>query len=274
MHLRKKRLNDITPQNLENMYQSLLDGDSPSGKMLSGTYVSGIAATLHTLFRDCIREGLLMNNPCDIARAPTVDTPERKALKADSIIELIEQLDPAQPTQLCLLLMVKTGMRRGEAHGLSWGDITDNAIRITHSYDDAGNLKGTKTKKSNREIPLTDSVRADLEIRRQQMLQDLVQTGHRARIRPDMPVICNELRERILPHATTRWFARNRARLGLDGWTPHEMRHSYLSELARRGVPVKILQELAGHENYQTTMNIYVHVSEEDKKNAIKVVDW
>ena len=78
----------------------------------------------------------------------------------------------------------------------------------------------------------------------------------------------------MLPHSSTRWWTRERKGLGLEGWTLHELRHSYITELARRKVDPKVLQTIAGHAKFSTTMDIYTHVDMEDKKDALKVVDW
>lgn len=47
-------------------------------------------------------------------------------------------------------------------------------------------------------------------------------------------------------------------------FTPHMFRHTYATELLRNGVNVKVIQELLGHEQVQTTMNLYLHPSDED----------
>lgn len=45
--------------------------------------------------------------------------------------------------------------------------------------------------------------------------------------------------------------------------TPYCLRHEYCSELARRGVDIRIAQKLMGHANINMTANIYTHI--EDK---------
>lgn len=272
MHLAKAKLHEITPKVLEATYRALMDGKSPSGKKLSGAYVGCIASSLHRLFEDAIRDNLLQVNPCDRAIRPKNDTAERKSLPIEAIHELVANLDPTDPPQLVALMILKSGIRRGEVHGLSIGDIEGNVVHVRHNMDDGGNLKETKTKKGTRDLPLTQSLRKDIERRKEQIEKDFAKTG--LFITNKTPLICNELGERILPHSSSRWWARNRARLGYEGWTLHEMRHSYLSELARRGVEPKVLQEIAGHESFKTTMDIYVHVGMEDKLKAVSVVDW
>lgn len=279
MHLDPYKLSDITPSLIEEMYISLMSGQSPSGRRLSGTYVSDIATMLRHIFKDAVRDGEMPSNPCDFVKPPSKDTEEKKALEIKDMRRLIDKLDPKDPSQLVILLCVKLGLRRGEAHGLSWGDIDGDIIHVTHNFDKTGRLKETKTKKGKRILPLTPSARKDLQERRKKMEEDFCdmrnKTGSKhPQITADTPIICNKIGERYHPDVSTRWWGRNRKRLGFEDVTIHEMRHSYLSEMVRRGTDPKVLQELAGHAQFSTTMNIYAHVNLEDKKKAAAVVDW
>ncbi len=291
LHIADARLSEITPQVLEAMYRDLMQGKSPSGRKLSGTYVECIARTLHKLFRDARIDGLIAMNPCDDAEKPKNDTLERKALSTPQIYDLVGKLDPTHPTQLVVLLGIKAGICRAEAHGLSYGDIDESYIHIRHNYDTGRNLKSTKVRKRTRDLPLTKSVKADLEASRNhlQMLFDRYNKKYIAsctekgiepdeesilKITDETPLICDGHGNRMLPSSSTRWWSEHRKDLGYEGWTIHEMRHSYLSELARRKVPIKTLQEIAGHEKGTTTMDIYLHADDNDKREAVSLVDW
>lgn len=281
LHLSKARLDEIRPQVLERCYKALMDGHSPSGRPLSGTYVNSIHVTLHRMFRQAVKDGHMASNPCDFADAPSQDTREKKALRRDGIVALIEKLDPKDPIQFAVRLMVKTGIRRGEAHGLSVGDVDRKAmvLHIRHSYDDGGNLKEPKTKAGARDLPLTESALADIDARIADIERRYRNTRKRLKtdgpvLGPETPLVGDGLGNRMLPHSSTRWWTRERKGLGLDGWTLHELRHSYITELARRKVDPKVLQTIAGHAKFSTTMDIYTHVDMEDKKDALKVVDW
>ena len=54
-----------------------------------------------------------------------------------------------------------------------------------------------------------------------------------------------------------------------DGWTLHELRHSFLSLAAASGVHPAVMQQLAGHSSAQTTMDIYTHVNMDSKRAAV-----
>lgn len=280
-HLNHARLDDITPEVVENTYNAIMNGGIPSGKKPSGTYANGIAVTLKTIMKSAVDDEVILSNPCDKVHPPSTDTQEKKALSFKQMTELISKLDPTNASQFAILLSLKTGIRRGEACGLSWGDIDlqNKTLSIVHSYDDGGHLKEPKTKAAMRTIPINDSVASDLRVRRCYLYNKFIRAREKAGIggpiiNPEMPVICDTSGKRQLPHSVTRWWDRHRDSLGCSKWTVHEMRHSFLSEMARRDVGVKVLQTIAGHAKYATTMDIYTHVSMEDKKDAMEAIQW
>lgn len=273
-HLDDARLEEVTSDVLEGIYQRLIDGDTPSGKKLSPNTVCGCATTLHRMLHDAVKDGHIASNPCDYAERPRMDVKERNSIRADDIRILLEKLDREDPSQLVLVVALKTGMRRGEVHGLSWGDVDfeNMEIHIRHNFTDLGELKGPKTSNGYRDIPMSETLADDLLIRRAYLEEKANEND--IKIDDDTPIICNDVFERELPHSSTRWWARNREALGFPSLTIHELRHSFLSEMARRKVDPKVLQKLAGHAKYSTTMDIYTHVDMEDKREAMKKMDW
>jgi hypothetical protein len=57
------------------------------------------------------------------------------------------------------------------------------------------------------------------------------------------------------------WWTNDCARFGLEGFTLHELRHTYLVVLAMNSVHPKVMQELAGHSDPTMAMRIYAHVN-------------
>lgn len=53
--------------------------------------------------------------------------------------------------------------------------------------------------------------------------------------------------------------------------SPHDLRHSFGSELIKNGIDIKVVSELMGHKDIQTTYNIYIHILKEQKVDAIDI---
>ena len=57
---------------------------------------------------------------------------------------------------------------------------------------------------------------------------------------------------------------------GRIGW--HDLRHTYGSHLAMRGVPLKVIQELMGHATIEMTLR-YAHLAPEARESAVQQLD-
>ena len=55
--------------------------------------------------------------------------------------------------------------------------------------------------------------------------------------------------------------------------TPHQLRHTYITNLIYKGVDPKTVQYLAGHENSKTTMDIYAKVKYNKPEKLSSVVN-
>ena len=57
----------------------------------------------------------------------------------------------------------------------------------------------------------------------------------------------------------------------LDGCSSHSGRRSFLTNLSAKSVPLKVLMELAGHRQAQTTMR-YINVTSDMKRAAVELI--
>ena len=280
-HIGKVNLAAVTPTMLDDMYIAMLKGDTLSGRPSSGSYVNQIHDNITLVFEHAIKEGILVKNPCDAANPPKMDTREKRAMKPEQIQELIEGLDPEVPRECAYLVAITMGLRRGEVCGLSWKDIDfeNGIVDVSHSFDGLGNLKETKTKAGMRLLPLPEVTREALLRQKAAQAAQFAKTNQWRKPEEgyleqteDTPVIATHYGERVTPGSLSRWWSIDRERFGLDGWSFHELRHSYLTLLALNGVHPKVMQELAGHYSSQITMDIYTHVNLDAKKEAVAAV--
>ena len=66
---------------------------------------------------------------------------------------------------------------------------------------------------------------------------------------------------------------RLRSRTGIS-FGPHTFRHTYATELLRRGVAVEVVQKLMGHASITTTSDTYAHLKIEDARRALVSAGW
>jgi integrase len=73
-------------------------------------------------------------------------------------------------------------------------------------------------------------------------------------------VFCNQYGSFLRPDRVRKQFQKLLAEAGLPHMRFHDLRHSAATILLSMGVPVKVVQEILGHSNISTTLNIYAHV--------------
>ena len=60
---------------------------------------------------------------------------------------------------------------------------------------------------------------------------------------------------------------------GLEGFHFHQLRHTFTSNLLSNGAAPKDVQELLGHSDVSTTMNVYAHATREAKRSSARLMD-
>ena len=277
----KMKLQDVTPDVIEKALLDLRSGKSRSGKRLSGTYLNDICKKVSLMMDHAVKAKVLKENPCNHVDKPKIDTAEKRALSKDDVQSLLDALNPAEYMECGVILATTLGLRRGEVVGLSWGDVNfkELTVHVRQTYDDAGNLNPPKTKASNRVLPMSDFAHDALKARYDSQLAFLKLYGqqllgedeesHEQFIKPDVPVISDRFGERIHPAGFGKWWYKHRSSFGLDGWTLHQLRHSFLTLAAQQGVHPSVMQKLAGHSTARITMEVYTHANMEDKRAAM-----
>ena len=265
---------------LNDMYIAMMRGDTMSGKPSSGSYVNQIHDNITLVFEAAKAEGILAENPCDKVTPPKMDARAKKAVPSDKARAFIESLDPLNPHELAWLIAATMGLRRGEVCGLSWGDVDFDrrVVSVRHSYDELGNLKGTKTKAGTRLLLLPDitakGLQAEYFERINESRRKKGKTGSEWHLEQtdETSVVATKYSERIKPSSLSRWWPLERGNCGLDDSSLRELRHTYLTLLAEEGVHPKVMQELAGHYSSQITMDVYTHVNMDAKREAVAAV--
>ncbi len=84
------------------------------------------------------------------------------------------------------------------------------------------------------------------------------------------PMFLSKLGRRLSPEGLWLIVKKMLKEAGLVGST-HTLRHTFVTELVRQGVPLAVVQSVVGHKNIQTTVR-YTHILSEDRKKAVSQI--
>lgn len=262
-------------------------GDGRDGGYARST-VSHVRTRLISALDMAVEQGLIAKNPARGLRLPPTERPE-KAVFTPSQQRRFEHavrlsLD-AHPNNLSLLLMLKTGLRAGEALGLRLCDIDFDArsldVRRTVgrvSIPGEGcapfAVGEPKTRLSRRTLPLPDGLLADIQrfVERRRALIQTYEHSWRQRhgFDPrwiDEGALFITTRGGLVdaPNLRRTLEAIERAE-GLPHVGLHGLRHTFATRWVENGLDIKSLSELLGHSDAALTLNIYTHSLPEQKR--------
>jgi integrase len=168
----------------------------------------------------------------------------------DQLVAAAKRGDPR--AHLIVLLAGQAGLRSGELRALRWADVNleKRQLRVERSEwrGQVSTTKGGRIRYVPLTVALTDALRASRHLRGPLLLYR--DDGSPVRGYVDQAARAAHLREK----------------------GPHMLRHTFCSHLAINGVPVRAIQELAGHRNLSTTLR-YMHLSPVAIDSAIRTLE-
>lgn len=195
-----------------------------------------------------------------------------------------------------------TGMRVGELTGLTWNDIDfENGMlrveRTLYFQKNVGDMKARfhvstpKTINAIRTIPMLPEVKKALE--EQKKIQGMMKfQGDYKEISVDG--ITNfvfttrngtprkesdawKIGKRIVKNMNDKEKAKakeqNRVPVFFEDFYPHTMRHTFTTRCVEKGMSPVVLAKILGHSSVRTTLDIYTHISDEQKIEEMKSLE-
>ncbi|WP_181350523.1 site-specific integrase [Thalassobacillus sp. CUG 92003] len=281
-YIAKTPIGNVTPA----MYQKILNDLSPS---YARTTVQGVNTSAGMIFRQAMKDKIIKENPTEHVVVPkkrqTVEDIEIEEVMEKYLEhnELEEFLNAVRQYGLDLdierfYLLAYSGMRSGEACALKWSDISfeDNTIRITKTlYNENNNMKKyeitpPKTKGSIRTIHMEPEIMNLLHLHKKRQMKIKLKVGHLLEDYHDADfVFCRENGYPFAPSNILKRMDRLLTKTSIDKHaTPHIFRHTMISMMAEAKIDVATIMERVGHEDINTTMKIYTHVTNKMKEDA------
>jgi len=224
----KRDLQEIECADLE----AFIESEQDRGLRISTvrTRLACIIAFLHFLMEQEVIAGSLLK------RRMKLKLPEvlPRAMHPSDVRKLLSAIDDIRDRALILLLL-RTGMRIGEALGLKVNDL-DIPDRKVHLFQGEKNSMG-------RVVYLSDDVLLALKLwlRRRDQNREFVFYGQ-----GNQPICYSTGRSRFVKYL-------HKAGLETKGYTVHCLRHTFASELLNAGMRLECLQQLLGHQDIEVT---------------------
>lgn len=295
--LGQRKVKSIKYSELKAFYLSLL----VSGKLNICT-VSSVHTILHATFKMLIRDEIIRVNPADdvlaeIKKSGRWKMNERHALTVDQqriFLQYIHDDSIFSHWYPLFAFFLSTGCRATEALAICWSDIdfTKKEIQIRRnllyrkrpSGEYGFYITTPKTKKSKREIPMIDKLeqilREEYERQKQDGFCKAVVDGKKGFVFMNRnggvfrSETINSAIRRIYraynKEETLKAMEEHREPILLPHFSCHHLRHTFCTRYCEVEPNARIVQEVMGHSNIITTMNIYAEVTESTKHESLE----
>ncbi|MEV6680875.1 site-specific integrase [Streptomyces erythrochromogenes] len=241
----------------------------------SARTVQYVHAVLRSALQQAVREELVARNVAAIVETPTVKREEVHPLTIGEARLLLRTARPHRLAALWLLL-VSTGLRRGEALALTWSDIDLAAgqLRVRRNLQRIRRelIFGTpKTARSLRTISLPKRCVEALKVHKAQQDQERQISGKRWQPLDHQPpgLIFTTVTGRPTdPRSLNRMLTLLCAKAKIRRVRVHDLRHTCASLLLAQGVDARTIMETLGHSTITMTLDTYAHVMESTLRAA------
>ena len=277
-------LRDVKPMDCQ-MILNAMESDY-AGSTIRQTYM-----TMGTFFKSAKDNGFIDRHPMDGVRytKPVRAVDDIHFLTVDEQKRFLEAAKNSHNyAQYALIL--ETGLRTGEMIGLTWDAIdwekhtlTVNKTLEFRYKQDEWRAGPPKTESSYRTIPLTDTA--------YDILREIYDTREYRKESKDLSTVLTVMdrktgqkrklvmRDLVFINWRTGMPAKNSSYdthlyklcddAGIKRFCMHALRHTYATRAIESGMQPKVLQKLLGHASITTTMNRYVHVTDDSMQKAV-----
>ncbi|MFL2123992.1 tyrosine-type recombinase/integrase [Marinilactibacillus psychrotolerans] len=234
----------------------------------------------HRVFDYALRMDIIDSNPFDKVTVPKrIETIEESEFEnfyskeeLNEFLEYVkEDLDLNWYTYFRLLAY--SGARKSELLALKWSDIDFDTSTLninktlTRGLNNKIIVQPTKTVNGRRVIDMDYDSMKLLKQWKMYQAQFMLKLGFNTNT-PDQHVFANTRNNFYSINVPNDRMRNVQKRNGLKQITVHGLRHTHCSILFSMGASIKDVQARLGHTDIQTTMNIYAHVTKEEKKDT------
>ncbi len=224
----------------------------------SKTAINDTYQILNFLFEKAKANGMIRNNPAKFLAKPTGITKRRRSITDYEREHIIKVCTKTRKYYL-YLLMLFCSCRPEEAAECMGNDIdTIKGYNVLH-------IRGTKSDNADRWVPIPDFLYDIIKNTPDNEYIACYRNGNKIKYENRNRVWKSCIRELNLSMGCKTYRNRLLEPYPLaDDLVPYCLRHTYCTDLARKGIDIRIAQKLMGHSDISLTANIYTDLNDMD----------
>lgn len=241
-YFKNVKLSDIKPVDIQSFFNLHADKSS--------SVLDKLKKVLNQIFEAAIDNDLCCKNPCRGIKLPVYTKIKEKKVYTKRQADIVLEFAKTHKFGLGIIIILKTGLRRGELLALTWNDIDldNNVLMVRHAVTSSDVIGNPKTDAGKRDIPFDSMLRTELIKNKSE--------GYVIKNNKNSFMQSNNWNNRYL-----RPFMQDlhKAHQDIPELSAHELRHTYGTLLREAGVDIYTIQKVMGHSDIKVTADTYVH---------------
>lgn len=276
-HIGHYKLKDLTAEIFRNFYYDMRQvKNKRTGEPLAEASIEGLHAVICGILTSAMEQGYIIHNPAWRAYKPQGKRKEKIIADEETIQKLIKALENESiKYEVYFKIIIATGIRRGECAGLKWSDINwkENSIHIQRNAVKVEGeqvfTKQPKTTSGDRYVYFSNDM-ASLLREYKKFCDEHMRVYESQTLTEDTYLFKQENKDLpMLPDTFSSRFKKILKTNGLPNkLNVHSIRHSVASLLIANGTDVTTVSSLLGHAQVSTTLDIYSHAFDKNRKKA------
>lgn len=265
----KMLLSDIKPLHCQKIFLDMADEDYRTSTL----YQTRI--TLFNMLELAKENDVLRYNPCKKSVKSDMGKPsdKKEALTLEVQKKFLEGAT-GQSYENQFRFLLQTGLRTGELVGLEWRhvDFKNRVLTIEQSMEyrykvGEWRIGEPKSKSGYRTIPLTDEAIRILKAQKEKnkKIKEIPEEWKEF-------IFLSRKSEPVKNSTYDTALFKICDKVEIKRFSMHVLRHTFATRCIEAGMKPKTLQKLLGHSSIQITMNLYVHVTEDEKQKEMELV--
>lgn len=278
------KLGDFSPNRITAFLYDVAIHKDKDGKPIKPTkyykdsYTQLIFSKLHTLFDIAVKQGWIKDNPCTNAIKPKRNkTQKLPPFDIDQIKDLLKRSENFDTYNAVIHFQLYTGMRIGETLALTWDDIdfekrTININKTINYVKGEFKIGPPKTDNSYRILGMNNTVYSLLQQIKEE--QDKMKKALKD-VWQDLNLVFTQDTGGYIQKANiNNRLSSLKKGTNYEYITVHSLRHANATLLLMNGVDLKIVSAHLGHNDIQTTANVYIDVLKSQQQVVAQLIEF